>query len=77
MLDINEDAIPQRGPPVRLPSHKTAELLAKLDAWERPGISQHDFQHLFYRCECGIYVTRRAFKDHDCLNEVVDLTTNN
>ena len=25
-------------------------------------------------CECGLITTRRAFTDHDCLNEVIDLT---
>ena len=76
-LDINADAIPQRRPPNLRPSHKTAEVLAKLDARERPGITEAEFQRLFYRCECGLYVTRRAFMGHDCLNEIVDLTGNN
>jgi len=56
------------------PSHEMADLLAKLDARERPGISEVDFVTLFRKCECGYHMTRRAFMDHDCLNEVVDLT---
>jgi hypothetical protein len=71
---VTADDIPQRLPPALRPYHKTNKLLAKLDARERPGISELEFQRLFARCECGRYVTRRAFMDHDCLNEVVDLT---
>ncbi|KIM83846.1 hypothetical protein PILCRDRAFT_6730 [Piloderma croceum F 1598] len=77
MLDINADAIPQCRPPNLHQSHKTAELLAKLDAREQPSITKAEFQRLFYRCECSLYVTHRAFMDHDCLNEIVDLTGNN
>jgi hypothetical protein len=72
--DINADAVLQRRAPALRPSNKTAKLLLKLDARERPGISEVDFIKLFRRCECGYYTTRRAFMDHDCLNEVVDLT---
>jgi len=32
------------------PSHKTADLLAKLDARERPGIPEADFIRLFRKC---------------------------
>jgi hypothetical protein len=51
--------------------------MAKLDARGNPGISGLDFHMLFYKCECGLYMTRRAFLDHDCLNEVIDLTNDN
>jgi hypothetical protein len=74
LLDINANAILQRRPAAIRPSHKTAELLAKLDARERPGISERDFVRLFYKCECGVYVTRRAFLDHRCLDEIIELT---
>jgi hypothetical protein len=77
MADINAGAVLQRPAPARRASHKTAELLHKLDARERPGLSEVDFVRLFQRCECGFYTTRRAFADHDCMNEVIDLTKGN
>ncbi|KIM86990.1 hypothetical protein PILCRDRAFT_4230 [Piloderma croceum F 1598] len=75
MSGIKTDAILQRRPPVMRPSHKTANLLAKLDARERPGIPEVDFMRLFRKCECGYVMTHRASRDHDCLNKVVDLAS--
>jgi hypothetical protein len=49
-------------------------MIAKLDARERPGICEAEFKKLFCRCECGLYMTRRVFMAHSCLNEVIDLT---
>jgi len=40
------------------PSQETADLLAKLDARERPGISEVDFVMLFRKC--GVRVLRDA-----------------
>ena len=77
LTDIKLDATLQRPPPALHPSHTTTKLLRKLDARVRPGISEVDFVKLFRRCQCGYYVTRRAFMDHECLNEVVDLTNEN
>jgi hypothetical protein len=77
LVDINSDTIVQARPSLRRKSRKTTELLAKLDTRGKPGISGLDFHMLFYKCECGLYMTRRAFPDHDCLNEVVDLTDDN
>jgi hypothetical protein len=77
LVDINADAIVQARPPLRRKSRRTTELMAKLDARGNPGISGLDFHTLFYKCECGLYMTRRAFLDHDCLNEVIDLTDDN
>jgi hypothetical protein len=68
-IDINAYAIPQRPAPALRPLHKTDELLRKLDARECPGLSEQDFLRLFCRCVCGYYMTRRAFKDHDCMDE--------
>jgi hypothetical protein len=77
MTDINADAVLQRPAPARRAFRRTEELLRKLDARERPGLSEVDFLRLFQKCECGYYTTRRAFEDHDCMNEVVDLTKDN
>jgi hypothetical protein len=77
LVDINADNNVQARPSLRRKSRRTTELMAKLDARVKPGISGLDFHMLFYKCECGLYMTRRAFLDHDCLNEVVDLTDNN
>jgi hypothetical protein len=76
-LDINVNTIPERRAPVLRPSRTTETMLAKLNARERPGISEAQFKKLFCRCECGLYTTRQAFKAHDCLNEVIDLTDDN
>jgi len=77
LVDINADTIIQARPPRRRKPRKTTELMTKLDARGKPGISGLNFHMLFYKCECGLYMTRRAFFDHDCLNEVIDLTDDN
>ena len=73
-LDINVDTVPRHNPTALCASHKLTLLLQKINAQDRPGISEAEFQTLFTKCECGCYVTCRAFKDHHCLNEVIDLT---
>jgi hypothetical protein len=51
-----------------------SELLDRLDSRVRPGLTVVEFQKLFFLCECGIITTRRAFEDHDCRIEIIDLT---
>ena len=48
-----------------------SDLLERLDA---TGITQTEFKNIIVMCECGLVVTRRAFNEHDCRNEVIDLT---
>jgi hypothetical protein len=48
--------------------------LGLLDSRVQPGVTVAEFQHLFVRCECGYILTKRAFKYHACVREVVDLT---
>ena len=48
------------------------ELIGQLDAWVKPGITGAQFQKLFYQCQCGIIMTRRAFLMHEC-SDVIDL----
>src|SRR5882762_2169725 len=52
--------------PRQRPSHETADMLAKLDATKRARICESDFLKLFVRCECGHFMTCRAFRDHAC-----------
>lgn len=37
----------------------TEELLARLDQWERPGISEEQFDKIMAKCSRGTVVTRR------------------
>jgi hypothetical protein len=50
------------------------DSLFKLDAWKRPGLTEADFQVLFVKCQCGLVMTRRVFADHECLEDIIDLT---
>lgn len=75
MIDINEGTFPKRRAPTRSAGRdNVSDILKRLDARERPGISKAEFKGAFVMCECGLITTRRAFADHDCLNEVIDLT---
>lgn len=65
--DINAAIIPSRQAPKRAKDN----LLERLDARTRSGITSAEFRRLFVSCECGMFTTRRAFKDHQC---IVDLT---
>ena len=61
--------------PIRIPGRKpTSTLLELLDSRVRPGVTEKEFGNLFVRCECGLILTRRAFREHGCPKEVVDLT---
>jgi hypothetical protein len=80
IIDINEV------PTLRAPSQTqqtTFEQLLLLDSYTRPGISHRRFNKLFARCPCGLTMTRRKFRRHECwrapkvLNDVIDLTQAN
>jgi hypothetical protein len=76
--DICTASIPTLSPPHTLDT--PFDLLLRLDSWNGPGISEVDFRHLFVRCRCGMYMTRRVFGSHICVKfsapavEVIDLT---
>lgn len=72
--DINEDVIPKRRAPAHHTRARVAELLERLDARLQPGITLIEFKRLFVMCECGLVCTRRAFSEHKCEAEVIDLT---
>ncbi|KAJ7207470.1 hypothetical protein GGX14DRAFT_567422 [Mycena pura] len=56
------------------------ELMLKLDAVDRPGLTEAQFCCLFVKCSvCSIYTTKGMFNKHHCLNprptsDVIDLT---
>jgi hypothetical protein len=73
--DINEAIVPKRRAPARVANRSTvSDLLGKLDARMQSGITKAEFKRIFAMCECGLITTRRAFDDHNCQNEVIDLT---
>jgi hypothetical protein len=49
-------------------------LLELLDSRVRPGITEVEFKHLFVKCACGNFFTKRACREHTCSKEVIDLT---
>ena len=51
--------------------------LLRLDSWGRPGLHETEFKRLFVKCECGLVMTRRVFKEHECAITVIDLTSDN
>jgi hypothetical protein len=83
--DANSDLISNRDAPVRKKAkhfepirvagrRSISNLLELLDSRVRPGLTGDEFGHLFVRCECGLILTRRAFRGHGCSKEVIDLT---
>jgi hypothetical protein len=72
--DINEGLVIKRHAPA--PSgHKTAStLLVQLDSRLLPGVTEREFRSLFARCDCGMITTQRAFREHKCLSDIIDLT---
>jgi hypothetical protein len=53
------------------------ELLMRLDALIRPGLTAKEFVKLFMECRCGLIMTQRVFGSHECLPEkedIIDLT---
>ena len=72
--DINEAIFPKCRAPKRVASRSVvSELLEKLDARVRPGITVAELKRIIAMCERGLITTQRAFDDHDCRN---DLTGN-
>lgn len=66
----------KRAEPLRFIGRQvTSTLLELLDSRVRPGVTDDEFQRLFARCECGLISTKRAFRDHSCTKEVIDLTS--
>ena len=61
--------------PIRIGGRRsTSNLLELLDSRVRPGVTGAEFGNLFVRCECELILTRRAFRQHRCSKEVIDLT---
>lgn len=53
---------PRNAPPTPL------ELLDRLDAWSRPGLTMEQFKNIVAQCtQCGLVTTRRVFHVHECL----------
>jgi hypothetical protein len=44
----------------------TLDRLLQLDSWTRPGLSKLEFNRLFAKCDCGLVMTRRVFRNHVC-----------
>jgi hypothetical protein len=44
----------------------TLDRLLRLDSWTRPGLSKLEFNRLFAKCDCGLVMTRRVFRNHVC-----------
>jgi hypothetical protein len=64
--------------PVRVAGRRSvSNLLELLDSRVRPGVTEDEFGVLFVKCECGYILTKRAFKDHACAREVIDLADDN
>jgi len=71
--------------PVKGPESALDRLL-RLDSWIRPGLSGPEFNRLFARCNCGLIMTRRVFRNHICAAApavarnppaIIDLTADN
>jgi hypothetical protein len=64
--------------PIRIVGRRSvSNLLELLDSRVRPGVTDEEFGILFVRCECGLILTRRAFHQHSCSKEVIDLSGEN
>lgn len=46
------------------------DLLQRLAAFDRPGLTVEQFRELVAECECGLVTTRRVFEFHVCLRKV-------
>ena len=71
--------IPTLEQPAKLPK-TTVDLLLRLDAFDRPGLTDHELKNLLGRCPCGLNMTRRAYGGHTCVPSirvpiVIDLTS--
>lgn len=43
------------------------DRLLRLDSWAQPGLSEPEFNRLFAKCNCGLVMTRRVFREHTCV----------
>jgi hypothetical protein len=64
--------------PVMRPDSALDRLL-RLDSQTRPGLSEAEFNRLFAKCDCGLIMTCRVFRNHVCAvvrgpTAVIDLT---
>jgi hypothetical protein len=83
VLTIDLGDVPFPSIPTLPPPHSSDtqfDVLLRLDSWNGPGISEVDFNNLFVRCQCGMYMTRRVHGSHVCVRalasttNVIDLT---
>jgi hypothetical protein len=73
--DVNDGYVAKWPAPAHVSGGKTVStLLALLDARLLPGVTEGEFRRLFAKCDCGLVTTQRAFRQHKCLHEVIDLT---
>jgi hypothetical protein len=61
-------------PPSRIES--TIDLLFRLDAIDRPGLSATEFRNLFAKCPCGLIMTRRSYRGHVCADATTVVVQN-
>jgi hypothetical protein len=57
----------------------TLGMLLKLDCPSTPGITCTEFRNILGKCRCGLVMTRRVLRYHDCAQKrinptVIDLT---
>ncbi|KZP01947.1 hypothetical protein FIBSPDRAFT_970787 [Athelia psychrophila] len=55
-------------------SADTTEVMSKLGASFRPGLTPTEFYNLFTQCNCEMLMTRTAFPNHHCAHTVIVLT---
>jgi len=57
----------------RPPKHPEAvfDRLLRLDSLARPGLSSAQFIKLFAKCACGLIMTRRVFREHECAQTTI------
>jgi len=67
-------SIPVYDRPIEGPQ-TAADKFLKLDSWGRAGLLEAEFEKLFAKCVCGLVMTRRVFKDHDCAVSVTQPVT--
>ncbi|KIK75042.1 hypothetical protein PAXRUDRAFT_173980, partial [Paxillus rubicundulus Ve08.2h10] len=53
-------------------------MLMQLDAFNQPGLMDSQVKALLTKCQCGLRMTHRVYKEHNCVlefdGEVIDLT---
>ena len=71
--DIGNTSIPSQRKPSNNHHRKPLHLLLQLNSAIRPGLSERDFRALFGKCDCGLIMTRDAFRSHYCTVEETDV----